>query len=200
MVIGSALSGGLGGAGDYLVDVGDGKRELDLWDLAVSTGTGTAIGGVGGAAFFGAGKGLSAAWGKFVSTRTAAPLAENVASTAIKGVDLSLKYKLGWSPAQIAEADAKVAALSSAAQDGRAVVSSVERSGTSASMRYTRAGNSVPSGSDVDHVLDLQLGGADILDNMLPLNSSVNRSLGAQIACQIRGVPVGTQIGSVSIC
>ena len=115
---------------------------------------------------------------------------------ATDAVDLSLKYKSGWSPAQIAQSDAKVAALNESAQDGRAVVSTVQRSGTSASARYTRAGNTVPSGFDVDHLLDLQLGGADTLANMLPLDSSVNRSLGAQI----RGLPVGTRIGSVSIC
>ncbi len=82
MVIAGGVSGGLSGAGDYLVDVSDGKREFDLGDLATDTLVGSAGGMVGGAAFFGVGKGLSAAWGKFVTSRTAAPLADDIASTA----------------------------------------------------------------------------------------------------------------------
>lgn len=45
------------------------EREFDLGDLAVSTGTGTAIGGVGGAGFFGVGKGLGPVWNRIVSSR-----------------------------------------------------------------------------------------------------------------------------------
>ena len=55
-------------------------------------------------------------------------------------------------------------------------------------------------GSDVDHVIELQLGGADDILNMNPLDMSVNRSLGAQIGNQIRGLEPGTRICSVSIC
>ena len=58
----------------------------------------------------------------------------------------------------------------------------------------------VPRGSDVDHVTDLQLGGADDILNMNPLEMSVNRSLGAQIGNQIRGLEPGTRICSASIC
>lgn len=87
-----------------------------------------------------------------------------------------------------------------AAQNGELSLTLVERSGTSAASRYKVAGNSVPTGADVDHVIDLQLGGADAITNMSPLNASVNRSLGAQIACQLSGMPVGTVIRSVSIC
>ena len=46
---------------------------------------------------------------------------------------------------------------------------------------------------------DLQLGGADNLDNMAPLDSSVNRSLGAQINNQLRDVPSGTRVCGVEI-
>ena len=41
--------------------------------------------------------------------------------------------------------------------------------------------DSVPAGYDVDHVIDLQLGSADHVSNMRPLDASVNRSMGAQI-------------------
>ncbi|MBE0388756.1 hypothetical protein PLUTE_a5074 [Pseudoalteromonas luteoviolacea DSM 6061] len=57
----------------------------------------------------------------------------------------------------------------------------------------------MPSGHDVDHVVDLQLGGSDTLSNMLPLNSSVNRSLGSQIHHQIKNLPPGTVIDKVNI-
>ena len=126
--------------------------------------------------------------------------AAKVATNSVEGVDLSLKYKPGWSADQVAAADGKVASLNQAAQNGELSLASVERSGTSAASRYRAAGNSVPTGADVDHVIDLQLGGADAITNMSPLNASVNRSLGAQIACQLSGMPVGTAIRSVSIC
>ncbi|MFI2362995.1 polymorphic toxin-type HINT domain-containing protein [Promicromonospora sp. NPDC019610] len=116
------------------------------------------------------------------------------------GCRLDLRYKEGWSADQRAAADHKVAALQDAADAGNLKVTTVERSGTSASARYRRSGKSVPSGSDVDHTIDLQLGGADEVSNMSPLNLSVNRSLGAQIMHQLRGVPVGTCVASVSIC
>lgn len=119
------------------------------------------------------------------------------ANSGADGVSLTLKYKDGWSAAQRAAADAKVAALNNA---DNLVVTRVERAGTSAGSRYRSAGGVVPGGSDVDHVIDLQLGGADDILNMNPLDMSVNRSLGAQIANQIRGLEPGTRICSVSIC
>jgi hypothetical protein len=48
--------------------------------------------------------------------------------------------------------------------------------------------------------IDLQLGGADEIFNMKPLDFSVNRSLGSQIGWQIRGARPGTCVGSVRIC
>jgi filamentous hemagglutinin len=111
-----------------------------------------------------------------------------------------LNYKAGWSPEQIAAADAKVAALNDAAQDGNLTVTQVERAGTSAASIFRSAGNDIPPGMDVDHTIDLQLGGADDVSNMSPLDLSVNRSLGAQIGWQLRGVPVGTCVIGVEIC
>lgn len=53
---------------------------------------------------------------------------------------------------------------------------------------------------DVDHIQDMQLGGAarDIA-NMSLLDSSVNRSLGAQIAAHMKEYPIGTAVAAVSI-
>jgi hypothetical protein len=121
---------------------------------------------------------------------------ETTESVAARGgVDLALKYKPGWTAEQMAEADAKVEILN----NSETVVTQVERSGTSAAIRYRQSEGIVPSGNDVDHMVDLQLGGADILSNMWPLDSSVNRSLGAQIQRQIKDLPTGTRINRVKI-
>lgn len=109
--------------------------------------------------------------------------------------DLQLKYKPGWTPNQIASADTKVAALN----DANTVVTDVQRSGTSASRIYQATGGTIPPGSDIDHIIDLQLGGAYEASNMAPLDLSVNRSLGAQIAQQIADLPIGTVIRYVTI-
>ncbi|WP_052948005.1 pre-toxin TG domain-containing protein [Aneurinibacillus tyrosinisolvens] len=107
-----------------------------------------------------------------------------------KSVDVDLKYKEGWTETQRAEADAKVKALTEA----NTVKTPPQRSGTAASSRYKKANGpeSIPQGKDVDHTIDLQLGGADDILNMNPLDSSVNRSLGKQIQIKIKDYPVGT--------
>ena len=107
------------------------------------------------------------------------------------GATLNLTYKPGWSADQIAAADTKVQALNDA---GPLTVTSVSRSGSAASV-WRAAGNETVSGSDIDHTVDLQLGGVDDVSNMNPLNLSVNRSLGAQIAAQLRGQ--GLQPGDI---
>jgi hypothetical protein len=107
-----------------------------------------------------------------------------------------LYYKPGWTDAQRAAARQKVQALTDA---DTVVVKSPQRSGTSASSRYRQAGNTVPAGNDVDHVIDLQLGGADNILNMNPLDASVNRSLGSQIQHRIQPLPPGTRVNRVNI-
>lgn len=64
--------------------------------------------------------------------------------------------------------------------------------------RYRRA-EQVPSGRDIDHMVDLQLGGSKTADNLWSLDSSVNRSLGAQVQQQIKNLPPGTRINRVTI-
>lgn len=112
-----------------------------------------------------------------------------------RAVDLDLTYRPGWTAAQRAEADAKVLALTEA----DTVVTTVQRGGTSAAERYRRSGGTVRPGQDVDHVQDLQLGGADEVFNMSPLDRSVNRSLGSQIGHRVRGLDVGTPVDRVRI-
>ena len=112
-------------------------------------------------------------------------------------VDINLKYKDGWTDAQKLEADAKVKALTEA----KTVKTKPTRSGTSASSRYKSAvgSDSVPKNYDVDHTIELQLGGADDILNMNPLDRSVNRSLGSQIRHQIKDYPYGTEFGVFKI-
>ncbi|HEX6595711.1 MAG TPA: hypothetical protein VF045_02170 [Acidimicrobiales bacterium] len=136
----------------------------------------------------------------------ALPGAGRLLATAVKGrravhladgsVELSLRYKRGWTAAQKSAADGKVAALNKAKL---VVTKPPQRSGTSASTRYRQAGGTVPHKHDVDHVVDLQLGGADNVKNMKPLDLSVNRSLGAQIQHQIKPLPNKTPVSKVSI-
>ena len=130
------------------------------------------------------------------STERIAAGAQSAAQTVERNsVDLGLTYKPGWTAAQRAEADSKVRMLS----EGDTVVTQSSRSGTSAASRYRKAGNDIPPGCDIDHAVDLQLGGSDTVSNMWPLNSSVNRSLGSQIHHQIKELPYGTIIDQVTI-
>ena len=117
--------------------------------------------------------------------------------TGCKNVDVDLKYKDGWTSSQRAEADAKLKVLSEA----DTVKTQVNRQGTSASSRYKAANGqgSVPPKYDVDHVVDLQLGGAEDIVNMSPLDQSVNRSLGKQIQNAIYPYPDGTTFGNFNI-
>ncbi len=121
----------------------------------------------------------------------------NVVSDGSNPIDIELKYKNVWTEAQKAEADAKVKALTGA----DTVKTEPNRKGTSASSRYKKANgsDSVPNGNDVDHTIDLQLGGVDDILNMNPLDASVNRSLGKQIQIKTKDYPIGTKFGEFTI-
>ncbi|MFD6308775.1 hypothetical protein ACFWFF_37935, partial [Streptomyces sp. NPDC060223] len=73
--------------------------------------------------------------------------------------------------------------------------------GASASEVWAKAGRPKVPGSDIDHIFDLQLGGADDIANMSPLDASVNRSLGPQIAAKIKqqGLSSGDLVCKVTI-
>jgi len=111
--------------------------------------------------------------------------------------DAELSYKEDWTPGQRAEADAKCKALSKA--DTAKTIP--ERGSTSASKKYKNeyGENSVLKTQDVDHTIDLQLGGIDDIHNMNPLDKSVNRSLGSQIAYLIKNLDYGTVLRNFKI-
>lgn len=117
------------------------------------------------------------------------------ASETSVGHDLHLYYMPEWDDVQRAAADLKVKVLTEA----DTVVSRAVRLFRSARKRFTAAGNQVPSGSHVDHKIDLQLGGSEALDNLASLDASVNTSLGSQIRHQIKHLPRGTRINKVTI-
>ncbi|QAY68790.1 RHS repeat-associated core domain-containing protein [Xylanimonas protaetiae] len=190
-VAGGAAAGGVGAAVTYGVTGDNGRYSWSGFGRTV--GTGALAGGI----FGGAGYGVTAGLTRVTALNGTRTLAAN---TAEDGVSLSLRYKDGWTAAQRAAADGKVAALNNAAQAGQLRVTAAQRSGTSASSRYRSAGNTVPRGADVDHTIDLQLGGLDDISNMSPLDLSVNRSLGSQIGHQLRGVAPGTCVVAVGIC
>ena len=110
-------------------------------------------------------------------------------------VDLVLKRKDVWDEVQMSQATRKARDLSRA----DTVKTAAGKRGPSASQTYKgiNGKDSVPPGYDVDHIVDLQLGGADHVRNMRPLDASVNRSMGAQISYLIRDLPEGTRIGNV---
>ncbi|MER9306599.1 hypothetical protein [Mesorhizobium sp. M0496] len=116
-------------------------------------------------------------------------------SEASVGHDLHLYYMPKWDAAQRAAADLKVKILTEA----DTVVSRAVRLFRSARKKFIAAGNHLPAGSHVDHRVDLQLGGGDILENMGPLDPSVNTSLGSQIRQQTKLLPYGTKINKVTI-
>ncbi|MDX8468908.1 hypothetical protein RFM26_24675 [Mesorhizobium sp. VK23B] len=85
------------------------------------------------------------------------------------------------------------------AAEAATVVSHAVRAGKSARKIFEDASLLIPLGSDIDHMIDLQLGGLHDLSNFMPLDASVNRSLGAQIWHQIKDLPIGTVINKVTI-
>ena len=112
------------------------------------------------------------------------------------GYRLVLKLKDGWTPAQIRAARKKIRLLNKSKNLRK---TKPNRGNKSAASVYRKSGKSIPENADIDHAIELQLGGADSLDNMWPLDSSVNRSVGSQINHLIKDLPEGTRITSTTI-
>ena len=122
------------------------------------------------------------------------------AAPAEGGVVLKLRYKPEWGPAERAFADSKVQALNDAAIATDLVSTNPVRAGRTARTLYTSAGNATPPpGFDVDHIIDLQLGGANSAENLQLLPATVNRSLGAQIGNGLGNLPRGTRVTGITI-
>lgn len=99
-----------------------------------------------------------------------------------------------WDADQMSQANKKADALT----EGKTVKTEVATRDKGLKSYYREAfGQGDLSKYDVDHIIDLQLGGADDISNMWFLDRSVNRSMGSQINYLIKDLPPGTKIGSV---
>ena len=108
-----------------------------------------------------------------------------------------MKFNPKWTEEQRVQAVAKVKALTEAFTVKK---KPGKRNRSAARMfRAIFGKNAIPAGVDVDHIVDLQLGGADDILNMQLLDSSVNRSLGAQIRHAIKYYDEGTVFGEFTI-
>ena len=207
-IVGGAVTGAIGGA--TYSGVSSGLSGNSLKQVAKDTLTGGLTGAVAGGAMGGLAYGADKAIGavKNVIKGSSSSLKPGHITEMAKrdlsggsaqeeGITVKLKYKEGWTDAQKAEADAKVKALSEA----DTVKRNVERSGTSSRKMYIKAfgKDSVSSTQDIDHIVDLQLGGKNELSNLAPLDRSVNRSLGAQIKNAIKDYPEETRFGKFVI-
>ncbi|UVW28434.1 LysM peptidoglycan-binding domain-containing protein [Massilia sp. H6] len=111
------------------------------------------------------------------------------------GIDITLKFKPEWTDAQRADAIVKAQILN----DAPTVVTKSDRSGTAGAMDRYRKAVEAPAKSDIDHRVDLQLGGSKAIENLGWLDSSVNRSFGVQIYQQIKYAQPGTLVNRVTI-
>jgi hypothetical protein len=109
--------------------------------------------------------------------------------------DITLKFKSGWTKSQREAAVEKAQALTNAST--KVVKNPARKPGTR--KVFEKAGGKIKGSEDVDHVIDLQLDGADDVMNMKGLDSSVNRSIGSQIQNRIKDLPEGTAIRNVDI-
>jgi len=131
----------------------------------------------------------------FKQSQIALKAIENV-EVVSEGTNLALKFKDGWSSEQKISAVIKTQQLSEA----KTVVTNVPKRAANLRGRFVKAGNEIRKTEDVDHCVDLQLGGADCIEtNTQALDASVNRSLGKQINTAIKDLPEGTIINKVEI-
>lgn len=117
-------------------------------------------------------------------------LREGVTSKPSEVVNIEVKMMEGWTPEQQGAAMDKINKINNA---NPTVTTDITR-GSNTRGRFQKAGGNVTASQDVDHILDLQLGGADEFWNMQGLDKSVNRSLGSQIQNQIKNLPAGTKV------
>ena len=106
-------------------------------------------------------------------------------------VEIKLKRNKTWDKLQNAQGDEKLRILTEA----KTVRTRPPERKKNLKKDYikTFGKDSIPAGYDLDHKVDLQLGGADTIENAWPLEKSVNRSLGKQIERAIRKYPYGTE-------
>ncbi len=112
----------------------------------------------------------------------------------VEGVNLTVKAKPTWNAGQIAQAEAKAEALTNA--ETIVTKNPVVRDANLRS-KFIKAGGQVGATEHVDHIVDLQLGGTNKMNNLQALDKSVNTSFGKQIQLQIQNLPDNTKVNKV---
>lgn len=130
---------------------------------------------------------------KAAGKKAAAKSAKVVTKCPERVSRLVLKPKPEWTPRQLNDFKRKVDALNRA---DLKVNKRIQR-GSSEASKFKKVNGKTGRRSDIDHKQDLQLGGKDDAANMWKLDKSVNRSVGRQIAHQIKKLKHGTRIGKV---
>jgi len=120
--------------------------------------------------------------------------AQTETSVADEGVDIVVKAKDTWNADQIAQAQAKVDALTNA--ETVVTKNPVPRDSNLRS-KFKAAGGQVSSTQHVDHIVDLQLGGTNAQSNLQALDGSVNSSIGKQLQLRMENLPDNTRVNKV---
>lgn len=111
------------------------------------------------------------------------------------GYILLINKNASWSSAQLKAAIEKINAINRAGKKGLLkVTEEITRGGGQKAFRLNNPG---AAGRHADHIIDLQLGGKDIISNIRYLDASVNTSLGASIKAALFGLGNGTKIAKV---
>ena len=121
-------------------------------------------------------------------------LREGTSAKPAEVITIELKVKKGWTPEQQTAARNKIAIASS---QNPTVVEAAPMRSSNLRSQFIKSGGHVTSFQDVDHILDLQLGGTNEMFNLQGLDMSVNRSLGSQIQKQIQNLAPGTKVNIV---
>jgi RHS repeat-associated protein len=101
-----------------------------------------------------------------------------------------------WTEAQRAAENLKNTVRAEAATRGELTVTRIEGRSTLRA-NWVSENGPVPSGMQVDHIIDRQLGGGDSLGNGKLLDPSVNMSNGARTANALRNMEPGTKVTAV---
>ena len=109
---------------------------------------------------------------------------------------MTIKLKPTWTEEQIAQAYKKADDLTKA--ETVVTKSPVTRDANLRS-KFKKAGGEINQRQQVDHIVDLQLGGTNAMTNLQALDASVNASFGVQIENQIKNLPDNTRVNNVYI-
>ena len=108
------------------------------------------------------------------------------------GYILLINKNANWNVSQLKAAIEKVNAINKADKKGLLkVFEDIVRGGGQKAFGLNNPG---AGGRHADHIIDLQLGGKDIISNIRYLDASVNTSMGASIKAAMAGLNDGTKI------